>query len=146
MLVENPEEDKISLMNKQKCLCNGEETGKQCQHYWVFIHKVESNNPASLRMGEVKRVCLISSAYPIEMASDEMAVMCNMYQSSNRDYTPETEQYNPVTPEEYKKLHQENGIELKPFKPTPSVTLPVVDATVQAAVQQFLNEDDKQND
>ncbi|MCK5604694.1 hypothetical protein KAR91_22585 [Candidatus Pacearchaeota archaeon] len=107
-LIHDPLAEKRSLMLQQESLCNGHQTGKQCQHYWVMRQKMESANPDFLRSGEKKRMCTLSPGFPVEFISDiELPVECNRYCPSLREYDAAFEQYNPLTPEEIAEIQQQ---------------------------------------
>ncbi len=117
--IEDPLAEGRSLMLAQKSLCNGEQSGKQCAHYWVMRQKMESANPDYLRSGEKKRMCTLSPGYPVEYIADtELPVECNRYCPSQRDYDPKFEEYNPLSPEEISDL-QTQGTDSTHTVPSP---------------------------
>lgn len=106
-LIHDPQAEKRSLMLQQENLCNGQQTGNQCQHYWVMRQKVESGNPDFLRSGEKKRMCTLSPGFPVEFIADvELPVECNRYCASLRVYDPTFEEYNPLSPEEIAEIQE----------------------------------------
>jgi hypothetical protein len=126
-LIHDPEAEKRSLMMAQKALCNGQQTGRSCVHYWVHAEKVESNNPDNLRIGEVFRVCAPMGTSPTlgnEMSESQLATRCNRYEPRKLPlfkralkvlglpvddpgvYDPEVEEYNPLTAEEIRLLQE----------------------------------------
>ncbi len=100
-LIFDPKAEGRSLMLSQESICNGHATGVQCVHYWAMVQKIESANPDYLRTGSKRRLCICSSGNYIEfVAETELPVKCNKYVPSLREYEPDFETYNPLTPEE----------------------------------------------
>lgn len=104
----DPRDRKRSLMNRQKPLCSGAQTGFKCRHYWTTITKLDVLNPLSLKQGEKTRRCLIIAPEIIELGDggQEQAVFCDRYEKDqNRPYDPSFEEgYKPLTQEEVDEL------------------------------------------
>jgi hypothetical protein len=122
----------LSLMHKQKYVCNGQRDGRICKHYWRVARKVESINPEALREGEILRSCLKVTGQFIEMAGEEVSVQCNMYQGRKLPllqrplvwlnviddpflYNEKADEFNPMTPEEIEALHSQRKTPMPSF-------------------------------
>jgi len=113
-LVTDEVANKKSLMLLQKSICGGkEEGGFQCKYYWNFIKKVDSNNAYQLKSGETVRWCILCPSYPIEWEGEnDMPVQCNKYDpDTDRPYSAKLEEYEPLSPEEVKKILGEESVE-----------------------------------
>lgn len=125
----DPEAEKRSLMLKQKALCNGEKNGRSCVYYWTHVEKVESANADNLRRGELFRACCYpgtgSTLHVHELSSEQFATECNQFVprklpiwkrplavlgmvADPGKYDAGYEDYNPLTPEEIRKLQKEH--------------------------------------
>jgi hypothetical protein len=148
-LIHDPEAEKRSLMMARKALCNGQQTGRSCVHYWVHAEKVESNNPDNLRIGEVFRVCAPMGTSPTlgnEMSESQLATRCNRYEPRKLPlfkrvlkvlrfpvadpgaYDPEVEDYKPLTAEEIRELQAGSSDPTHVAEPgplTPGTTAPI---------------------
>lgn len=93
-------------MHKQKVLCNGEATGKQCKHYWGLIRIVDSHDAEFLVNGEKLRFCRAWGAEPLEFGEgrSEQAVHCTLYEPSERPYDKLLEEYTPLSEEQVEDL------------------------------------------
>lgn len=104
----DPRDRKRSLMNRQKPLCSGAQTGFKCKHYWSTITKLDVLNPLALKEGEKTRRCLIVAPEIIELGDggQEQAVFCDRYEKdNNRPHDPSFEDdYDPLTQEEIDEL------------------------------------------
>ncbi len=118
MLIDDPKALEKSEMAAKSPLCNGKATGTPCKWYWLHIAKVLSNNPDILRQGEFHRACLISPGFPVEFGEEEIPHTCNFYEPRRHGitklfkkyrYNPIEERYNPLTPEEYKKIQGDSS-------------------------------------
>lgn len=124
----DPEAEKRSLMLKQKALCSGEKHGRSCVFYWTHVEKVESANADNLRRGEIYRACCFpgtgSTLHVHEMSASQLATECNQFKprklpilqrplawvglkADPGKYDPNYEAYDPLTPEEIRKLQSE---------------------------------------
>jgi len=110
-------DSKRSLMRRARYLCNGEQTGLQCQHYWHSVVPLDVLNAVALKQGETNRQCLRHPGVEIRLTAEdggppEMATYCNQYAASDRAFDPELETFNPLSPEEIEALR--DGPELGP--------------------------------
>jgi hypothetical protein len=111
---------KRSLMLKQPVLCNGQQTGHPCKHYWAMLRNVNSHNPDFLRQGEKLRFCRAWGYEPLEFGEGvtELATYCTMYEPDiRREYDDDFEDYKGIAPEEMDEL----GLNV-PAKPLPTPT------------------------
>ncbi len=130
----DPEAEATSIMMQQPSLCDGQSTGRACEHYWRYTQKVESANADYLKSGMTGRVCIVTPAYPIEMFSEEKRVACNFYKSRKlpllkrigvalkviqdpHAYDASEEEYNPLTPEEVKQIHSQRSTPISDLVP-----------------------------
>lgn len=126
------EGQKLSLMHKQKVLCNGEASGKQCKHYWTLVQIASSAAPTHLRSGERTRMCVYQrDAEPVvfDDGREGMATSCNRYEpdtspvfdtrgvfkdehfivtaeGAERKYEPTEEEFNPLAPHHIKMVER----------------------------------------
>lgn len=99
----DPNDEKKSLMMRQKPLCSGAQTGFKCKHYWSTITKIDSLNQLALMQGEKTRRCLIIAPEIVELGDGgkEQAVFCDRYVADHeRPYDPSFEGYKPLTQEQ----------------------------------------------
>lgn len=108
VLMEDPKAKDRSLMARQKSLCNGQRTGSQCAYYWALRKKTDTVNPDAQRKGETIRYCTFDQAEVTFLGDggSDMAVACTGYAPSNRQYAPEFEAFEPMTPEEIDELER----------------------------------------
>lgn len=126
------EGQKLSLMHKQKVLCNGEASGKQCKHYWTLVQIASSAAPTHLRSGERNRMCILQrDAEPLvfDDGREGMATSCNRYEPDDspifdtrgvfkdekfdvtpagitRTYDPNEEEFRPLAPHHIKMVER----------------------------------------
>lgn len=79
-LIEDPNSDARSLMNRAPCVCNGEANGIQCRHYWAIVQKFRAANAEAVRSGEKQRACTKVDGFMLEYTSDEKPTFCNSYE------------------------------------------------------------------
>lgn len=111
----------LSKMKNRKVICNGEATGYECEHYFPFGAKVESNDAEMLNFGERYRNCTVCPGYLIEFEGEEnLPHTCHRYEPdapilvkigfklkrliTGRKYDPSFEVYTPETPEQIAEL------------------------------------------
>lgn len=124
-MIIDPEAEGRSIMMQRPALCNGQKTGRSCVHYWAHAEKVESNNPDNLRLGELFRGCCFHTSIVHEMSESQLATVCNRYEARKLPvwqrplaslglvddlgkYDPVFEDYQPLSPEEIRKLQAES--------------------------------------
>lgn len=115
----DPDAAKRSLMLKQKPLCDGSQTGRQCKHVWLFKLRLDVENPDTLRDGERGRRCLIVVGDPVEFGEGgiEMPVYCNRYEPGDLPHDPSFDKYDPLSPADVEALRQEWEAEHGPSTP-----------------------------
>ena len=106
-----------SPMLRQLTLCNGQQTGHECQHYWRQVVRKDVLNPENLRKGETLRYCKVAMSAPDHgMAmfingDTEMAVECTEYRKDrSRPFNLKTDDYDPLTPDEITALQEGRAI------------------------------------
>lgn len=136
-ILTDPAAKRRSLMLKQKSLCDGCATGYECKHYWALVYKMDTPNPDHLRQGERARFCLLTPSRdgPIDLGDggSDMAVYCNHYEPSNREFDSNFNQFNPLTPEEVSELEERDPSDPLPrvVEPDQVPRLPIVDVPVE---------------
>lgn len=106
---DDKEDQRKSLQNKAKPLCNGAATGCECKHFWLTVLPIDVHNATALRQGEASRLCTLETfADGMRLGREEMPVYCNRYEPSDRPYAREIEDYNPLTPEEIDAVENED--------------------------------------
>lgn len=113
----DPSSKDRSPMLRQLTLCNGQQTGHECKHYWRQVVRKDVLNPENLRKGETLRYCKVAMQAPDHgMAmfingDSEMAVECTEYRKDRRrPYSLKTDDYNPLTPDEIVALQEGRAI------------------------------------
>lgn len=123
-LIEDPNADARSLMNRAPCVCDGEKTGIPCKNFWSITQKFAAANADTLRSGEKQRACTLMNGWPLEFVSEEKPTFCNRYEPRKapglvaivrraiglggyEKYDRAFDTYNPMTPEEIAKLREE---------------------------------------
>lgn len=79
-LIDDPNGEARSLMNKAPCVCNGEANGVQCRHYWAVAQKFRAQQADALRTGEKNRACTMTPGLVLEFTSDEKPTGCGRYE------------------------------------------------------------------
>lgn len=106
----DPEADARSIMMRQPCICNGERTGSECEHYWFQVIRFATANSDAFKLGDRVRRCLLEKdAWDLQQRLEaiDLPVRCNQYKPSLRQYDPKNEEYDPITPEETRFLEAE---------------------------------------
>jgi hypothetical protein len=80
-LIEDPNADARSLMNRAPCICDGESSSVVCKHYWSVIQKFHAQNADGLRSGEKQRACTLTEGLVLEFTSEEKPTVCNRYEA-----------------------------------------------------------------
>lgn len=108
--------DARSAMMKFPCMCTGQKTGWQCQHYWYQQIPMDAYNSDELKVGERTRTCMLVN--PTQLADMiDLPSVCTQYKSTGsllnrilgqaRPYAPDQEAYEPYTMEEVAYLRAE---------------------------------------
>ena len=103
MFINDPKAEKRSLMLAQKRLCNGEQNGRPCVHYWTMLRPANVHNVDMVKKGESLRFCRAWTPEPLEFedGTRELPFQCSQYKPDDtRVYDPTFEEYTPMTPEE----------------------------------------------
>lgn len=130
-LINDPNSDARSLMNRKPCICNGEKTGIQCAHFWSVIQKFPAQNAEAVRDGDKRRACTMAPSFLFEFTDVEKPTRCNRYEPRKEPglvaigkralaeafglkqgpgyvvFDEDFERFNPVTLEEIEKLREE---------------------------------------
>ena len=78
-IIDDPNADARSLMNRAPCVCDGERDGIPCRHYWSVIQKFKAANADALRSGEKNRACMLTAGLVLEFTEEEKPTYCNHY-------------------------------------------------------------------
>ncbi len=79
-IIDDPNAEARSLMNRAPCICNGEQNGIPCTHYWNVIQKFRASNADGLRSGEKQRACTLTDGLVLEFTEDEKPTFCGRYE------------------------------------------------------------------
>ncbi len=130
-IIEDPNADARSLMNRAPCVCDGEASGVVCEHFWAVMQKFRAANSDALRSGERQRACTMTPGLVLEFTAEEKPTVCNRYSPRKAEglvaivkraatalvmqpkgpgyvrFNAEFERFNPMTLEEVAKLREE---------------------------------------
>lgn len=124
VLHENSRDNKLSIMNQQKTLCDGQKLGFECCHYLCMTQKVDTPTAITLTKGETSRWCTLADwkAEPLDLgdAGKDMAVYCNRYTPSTRPFDRDMAagEYEPLTEEEIAEIRKVSGGGTETLDPT----------------------------
>lgn len=122
----DPLADSRSIMMRQPCICNGERTKFECEHYWFQVIRFATANSDAFKLGDRVRRCMLEkTSWDLQQRLEliDLPVRCNQYAPSLRQYDPDAEKYDPITPAEAEFLQKEwekraNDVEaLKSYDP-----------------------------
>ncbi len=79
-ILDDPNADARSLMNRRPCVCDGKASGIVCKHFWGLDQRFRAANAEAVRRGDVRRNCTLSDSFLLEFTEQEKPTFCNRYE------------------------------------------------------------------
>lgn len=132
-ILDDPNADARSLMNRRPCVCDGKANGIVCKHFWGLDQRFRAANAEAVRRGDVRRNCTLTDAFMLEFTEQEKPTFCNRYEPRKTEglvalvqravraalflgpkggagyvpYDADFDSYKPVTTDDIAKLREE---------------------------------------
>lgn len=79
-ILDDPNADARSLMNRRPCVCDGKANGIVCQNFWALDQRFRAANAEAVRRGDVRRNCTLVDGFMLEFTEQEKPTFCNKYE------------------------------------------------------------------
>ncbi len=78
-ILDDPNADARSLMNRRPCVCDGKANGIACKYFWGLDQRFRAANAEAVRRGDVRRNCTFPESFLLEFTEQEKPTFCNQY-------------------------------------------------------------------
>ncbi len=79
-IIDDPNADARSLMNRRPCVCDGKASGIVCKHFWALDQRFRAANADAVRRGDIRRSCTMPSSFMLEFTAQEKPTFCDRYE------------------------------------------------------------------